>query len=88
MRMEPMELQHVVFETAGNIIPDGWHCYAVRGGAVARRARLADGKRSAAPVPRAPRGFSFGRPADALIIAARGTRQRPRSETRGFGAFS
>lgn len=46
MQMEPMELQHVVFETdegrvdamwsdvrlhAGDI-PDGWHCYAVRGG--------------------------------------------------------
>ena len=47
MRMESMELQHVVFETeeegridamwsdvrlhAGDI-PDGWHCYAVRGG--------------------------------------------------------
>lgn len=46
MRMEPMELQHVVFETdEGRVeamwsdvrlhahdIPDGWHCYAVRGG--------------------------------------------------------
>lgn len=47
MRMESMELQHAVFETeekgrvdamwsdvclhAGDI-PDGWHCYAVRGG--------------------------------------------------------
>ena len=47
MRMESMELQHVVFETeekgcvdamwsdvrlhAGDI-PNGWHCYAVRGG--------------------------------------------------------
>ena len=50
MRMESMELQHVVFETeeegridamwsdvrlhAGDI-PDGWHCYAVRGAATA-----------------------------------------------------
>lgn len=46
MQMEPMELQHVVFETdEGRVdamwsdvrlhehdIPDGWHCYAVRGG--------------------------------------------------------
>lgn len=47
MQMEPMELQHVVFETEeeGYIdamwsdvrlhthdIPDGWHCYTVRGG--------------------------------------------------------
>ena len=47
MRMEPMELQHVVFETEeegyidamwsdvrlhAHDIPDGWHCYAVRGG--------------------------------------------------------
>lgn len=46
MRMEPMELQHAVFETDGGRIdamwsdvrlhagdiPDGWHCYAVRGG--------------------------------------------------------
>lgn len=46
MQMEPMELQHVVFETDGGRIdamwsdvrlhagdiPDGWHCYAVRGG--------------------------------------------------------
>ncbi|EEG70911.1 hypothetical protein BIFPSEUDO_03941 [Bifidobacterium pseudocatenulatum DSM 20438 = JCM 1200 = LMG 10505] len=39
-------------------------------------------------MPRASRGFSFDRPADALITAARGTRQRPRSETRGFDAFS
>ncbi|AIZ14787.1 MULTISPECIES: LPD28 domain-containing protein [Bifidobacterium] len=45
MQMEPMELQHVVFETdEGRVdamwsdvrlhthdIPDGWHCYAVRG---------------------------------------------------------
>ena len=59
-----------------------------QGVAVARRPRLADGKRSTAPMPRASRGFSFDRPADALIIAARGTRQRPRSETRGFDAFS
>ncbi|MEQ6177088.1 hypothetical protein [Bifidobacterium breve] len=40
-----------------------------------------------AQTARASRGFSFDRPADALIIAARGTRQRPRSETRGFDAF-
>ena len=59
-----------------------------QGVAVARRPRLADGKRSTTPMPRASRGFSFDRPADALIIAARGTRQRPRSETRGFDAFS
>ena len=46
MQMEPMELQHVVFETDGgridamwsdvrlheHDITDGWHCYAVRGG--------------------------------------------------------
>lgn len=46
MQMEPMELQHAVFETDGGRIdamwsdvrlhagdiPDGWHCYAVRGG--------------------------------------------------------
>ena len=46
MRMESMELQHAVFETDGgridamwsdvrlhaSDIPDGWHCYAVRGG--------------------------------------------------------
>lgn len=46
MQMEPMELQHAVFETDGgridamwsdvrlhaSDIPDGWHCYAVRGG--------------------------------------------------------
>lgn len=46
MQMEAMELQHVVFETDegrvdamwsdvrlhANDVPDGWHCYAVRGG--------------------------------------------------------
>ena len=47
MRMEPIDLRHVVFETEeeGRVdamwsdvrlhavdIPDGWHCYAVRGG--------------------------------------------------------
>lgn len=47
MQMEPMELQHVVFETEeegyidamwsdvrlhAHDIPDGWHCYTVRGG--------------------------------------------------------
>ena len=52
MEMKPIDLRHVVFETKeeGRIdamwsdvqlyahdIPDGWHCYAVRGGEPHRR---------------------------------------------------
>ena len=48
-----------------------------RGTEATSRRRETERGTDAAHIP----GFSFGRPADALIIAARGTRQCPRCET-------